>query len=202
MKNFRIISTAALFAALSFTGCENNSKNGGSLTINAKVEDGNSINNFVDEVYAIDYSQEIIIASAPYKNGGFKITLPEKIDERLLFQITDYFEEEIDGGVKVSNKYASITNINHFAGYKNNEDVFAFYLEGGNSEKHVTVFYFYVDTDVQIIGAFEPEWWFQPIKYNMNLKKGWNTVYYIYKGGGIDTRTTQKPDIDLKWCYY
>jgi len=184
--------TAILFTALSFTSCEK-SRNGGSLTIDAKVENGHYLNNSVDEVRAM--WSEIMIASAPFENGGFKITLPEEIDERTLRPITLYFEWEISNGIKISNENVEMTRISYFKAYKNNEYIdadFSFY--GRSKTKYGSVSFIYVDTDVKITGSFKNNG--NTFEYDLDLKKGWNTAYQT--GGGM---TTKKPNIDFKWHF-
>jgi hypothetical protein len=47
------------------------------------------------------------------------------------------------------------------------------------------------------------------IKYNVDIKKGWNIVYTVYTESGTRTSgnattgemTTKKPDYDLVWTY-
>jgi len=189
-----IFFAAILIAALGFTGCGGSDKNGGSLKITAKVENGANYNNLVDEVRAVQSvsGDDITIATAPYKNGGFKITLPEKIDERLLRPTI------MPTGVTVSNTNVKTTALYGFGAYKSN--IFVDALVQFNVELYpqelTLAAYLYVDADVKITGAHALE------TYDCDLKKGWNTVYGIQNFIARSMKyTTKKPKIDLKWYF-
>ena len=216
-----------LIAALSFTSCEN-SKNGGDLTINVKVENGADYNKLVDEVSAINYiytevydpywdywyytRQDFYIATGTYKNGGFKLTLPKQIDNRL-FNNFDY-DIDIPSGVSVSNTNVKTATVDRFKAYKNTEyvdDLFYGYINYTVTNYYeVFVSYIYVDADVKITGSYKyngpyyDEDYTETEEYDANLKKGWNTVYMIYDVTAkkeVQTFTTKKPKADLKWYF-
>ena len=174
-----------LIAALSFTSCES-SKNGGDLTINAKVENGADFNNLVDEVRALggirvktwyyeDWDewyyewQEVIITSGFYKNGGFKLTLPVKeLDIRLLedfdHQLQEfgcYIEDMPSKSISISNKNVNAAIVECFEAYKNNEyvdDLLYGYINYTLAGYNQTFAgYIYVDADVKITGSYTYE---------------------------------------------
>ena len=194
----------ALLAALIFSNCEKyDSKNGGSLTIEVKVQNGENFNNVINEVRAIGYldsNQQVIIASAPFENGGFKITLPKKIDERLLepMYLENYY---IQPSLKVSNRNVNSTVLDVLYGYKNNAYVSIFQVYGENvadNNKIYEIFFTYVDKDVKITGT---QYEYDNIFYIDNdLKKGWNVVY-SYANGNELTVTTKKPNIEVIWYF-
>ena len=219
MKRF-LFSAAILCAVLGFTSC-GDSKNGGDLTVDAKVANGKLVSSQIDEVRAMGYiyseysSNDIIIATAPFKNGGFKIKLPKKIDERLLESMYEDFEDELPEGIIVSNKNVKATYVEEFLAFKNNKEVgyFEYYYESPQIEGGVM--YVFVDGDCKISGSFsEKEEWDGTIykeEYicDLNLKKGWNAVYGSYTStrvGNIYTykeeATTKKPNIDYTWYFY
>ena len=222
---------AILFAALCITGCENRSenngnniedlpdcennfenneddpKNGGCLTINAKVEDGQYLINHVDEVRVIGCIWEssygcydVTIASAPFENGGFTITLPEEIDERLLSKFPDH----VFSILNVSNKDVRTTHFdmsssNNIIACKDDNIMRFEYFE--LSTKNIIVRFLYVDADVIITGLSDS--YYGKKKYDLNLKKGWNTVYEIWKENcSVNIiYTTKKINEELKWYF-
>jgi len=206
-----IFLAAILIAALGFTGCGGSDKNGGSLKIDAKVENGANYNNLVDEVRAVGYinwsggKEDIIIATAPYKNGGFKITLPKKIDDRLLEYYYDMFSEV--PYCTVSNKDVKSTAIEEFQAFKNDSLVGRFYCVYKSPNTTVSCFYLFVDDDCKVSGSFSQtggDGTIVEFIVDLNLKKGWNTTYYIViKRVGIATieLTTKKPAFDLVWYF-
>jgi len=204
-----IFLTAILIAALSFTGCGGFSKNGGDLTITAKAAHGDLLNNQVDEVRAMgnDGSDDIIIATAPFKNGGFKITLPEKIDGRLLepMDLESMFSAVPD--LTVSNKNVVGTEFYNIIAFKNNLMVGAFMFHCSGPTEMGQAFFLLVDGDCKIYGSqTDPvgSSGKSEIIVDVNLKKGWNIWYLtVMQVGNITSVkfTTQKPDLDLKWYF-
>jgi len=213
-----IFLAAILIAALGFTGCGGSDK-GGDLKIDAKVENGANFNSLVDEVravgkmctgkspvyneegeidhYVCDGYQDVIIASAPYKNGGFKITLPKKIDERLLEPISSQYD-----GITISNTNAKGTVLLYLCAYKSNVLVDALMYLNYNlfaSEATVAMF-FYLDSDVKVTGTAIVSG--KTIIHDCNFKKGWNIAYTKANTVTGDSKTTtEKPSIDLKWYF-
>jgi hypothetical protein len=202
---------ATILVALIFAGCDK-SGNGGDLKITASVENGSALNALIDEVRVTEHINEdgegtdVIIATAPFKNGGFTITLPDKIDERLIELLFD----ETPSSITVSNKdVAGIFLIDEFSAYKSNEyvgEIFCGYEQGTETNyMGVRVAYVFVDADVKVTGSYtdpEDEDWTEI--YDVNLKKGWNTVYLIEtedENGWSGTCTTTKPSADLKWYF-
>jgi len=219
-----------LIAALSFTSC-GDSKNGGNLTIDARVSHGDLVNSQVDEVRAMGaisvpatppdwwdewetyYEMQYVeIATAPFKNGGFKITLPkEKIDQRLL-EPMDFkgMEDYLSIKLNISNKDVKGTGVYEFVAYKNNSPVGYFECYYWSPDADGYVEYVFVDGNCKISGSYSEteEWGGKTYKYeftiDLDLKKGWNTVYQYYMKVGnteVEKITTKKPDFDFTWYY-
>ena len=224
MKNF-FFSAAILCAALSFTSC-GNSKNGGDLTIDAKVENGNLVNSQVDEVRAVGYLDgepipvdidndgeidyydypNVIIATAPFKNGGFKITLPKKIDERLIEPLIEDFTEGVPN-VKISNKNVKGAMFERLEAFKNNKLVGTFESSYESGQTGAFPMYMFVDGNCNISGSFSETFGGYKMEETMdvNLKKGWNTVYVVHTEAGTTVTynvTTKKPKYDFTWHFY
>jgi len=212
-----IFSAAILIAALGFTGCEG-SKNGGDLTINAKVKNGNLVK--VDEARAVGYIysetpygyydwNDIIIATALYKNGGFKIKLPkDNIDARLIETID--FEDAFDIDVTVSNNNVKGAMVEGFLAFKNNEEIGEFIFLYYSYDAIGYVLYMFVDSDCKIYGyesdmdQYDGQTYKWEDSVDLDLKKGWNTVYEYYMAVGnseIYKITTKKPELDFTWYY-
>jgi len=211
-----IIFGSILVAALSLASCEN-SKNGGNLTINAKVVNGALYNDFVDEVRAVGTVRttwyNITIATGTYKNGGFKLKLTDEIDERLY---NNYFDFSVlPSGLTVTNTAIKSVWVDYFEAYRKNVYAGSLYHNDGlYTSPHIksnrippgitttSVSYLYVDADVKCTGSYIDEKYGVPLstKVDMDLKKGWNTVYLI-KEEASETLTTKKPDVELKWWY-
>ena len=207
MKRF-LFMAAILIAALGFTGCGNSDK-GGDLKIDAKVKNGANFNALVDQVRAVGYidiegeeSTSVIIATADYKNGGFKIKLPKKIeDERLLYSV----EGSMPDGITVSNKNAKTCAVG-FEAYKNGVYFDELVKTSFNMMllQTAAVSYLFADSDVKISGNTEADTGLFKInmKIDMNLKKGWNTVYSTFSLttlSGLISTTNHK--IDTEWQF-
>jgi len=208
-----IFLAAILIAALGFTGCGGSDKNGGSLKIDAKVSNGDLVNSQVDEVRAIgtiyfgggDW-EDVIIATAPFKNGGFKITLPETFDQRLLYKIN--FESlfpEIPN-ISISDKNVKGMNFWDIYAFKNNLLVGLFRCMYDIPYKEGTLYFMFVYSDCKVVGSHTEAYptYKNEFTVDLNLKKGWNMVYETRTTAG-DTRiyktSTQKPDFDLAWYF-
>jgi len=228
-----IFLAAILIAALGFTGCGGSDKNGGDLKINAKVSHGDLVNDQVTEVrakgwacigkYPVDENdddiidwyectdlQEVTIASAPFKNGGFKMTLPEKIDERLLEDITAFpdYMGTIPAEINISDKNVKGTIVVAFLAFKNNLWVgdFRCIYFSNDHDTEAFLFYSFVDGDCKVSGTVTRT--YGPITskdiFDLDLKKGWNAVYQIQTVAGNTNTvkvTTKKPDFDLTWYF-
>jgi len=210
-----IFLAAILIAALGFTGCGGSDKNGGSLKIDAKVTNGDAINNLVYEVRAVGYisvggeggvSQGVTIATAPYQNGGFTITLPTTIDERLLVPID--FEGTLPTvpNLNVSNKDAKGTIVYELLAYKSNVYVgnFRFICDTPDTEGRAG--FVFVDGNCKVTGSDieETPYGQNEINIDLNLKKGWNTVYLLQTRVGsiyVLKITTKKPNVDFMWVF-
>jgi len=214
-----IFLAAILIAALGFTGCGGSDKNGGDLTITVKVSHGDLVNSQVDEVRAMGYIDlgggswdGIIIATAPFKNGGFKITLPQKFDERLLETID--FEAAFPEitNLTVSNKNVKTTFVNDYylEAFKNNLWAGNFHSDYSTPDTEAYLLYQFVDGNCKVSGSYTKTEVMSGITYkyeqtaDLNLKKGWNTVYIIHVRVGttqVYKVTTKKPDFDIIWHF-
>jgi hypothetical protein len=216
-----VFSATLILVAMCFASCGDKKDDGRELKISAQVTNSDQANSEVDEVRAVGYifgvetpvdydgdgvtdwydydEEEVIIASAPFKNGGFTITLPKKVDERLL----EPMEFDDMEGINVSDKNAKGMEEITLEAYKDNENVGVFECGYEDLTQYVQVVYMFVDRDVKLTGSYtETDGWIFTITYDLDLKKGWNTVYGIEIEEGGGTATTKKPDVNLTWNYY
>ena len=196
---------------------------------NIILEEGNDNNiNQVKIIYESDYHE---IASAPYQNHGFKITLPANVDNQYLGSVVNvlYLQKFEDAGnLKISDKNANCFIVFGVFGYKNNypNSIGIFML--GEETKTLTTYtcWMYVNKDVNVqgsdIGSYN---WSKDDKnhkgnyirtININCKKGWNIIYISESNNetynsATETYTTtyqytyssQKPsNANLKWYGY
>jgi hypothetical protein len=226
----KIYSTFLCLIVLSFglfTSCkdnddENDTKSEQPLTISAAVENGNSYNSKIDSVKVEAYSEtaqnELIIASTPYLNGGFNMTLPYPLDEKYLSN-NILAEDEIPSGMVVSDKTARAT-IADFYGYKSGDKMAdANFIYGGyvtnlsssSLKIEVTqVSIVYCDKPAKLSGSFTQDLDGVSVAFTINLSwsKGWNIFYNIEKStvnlltgeqSGSVNVTQSKPSYGLKW---
>ena len=178
----------------------------GSFVINAQVKNGANFNNLVDEVWAwvddefveLDNNSDYVIAKAPYENGGFKITLPNTFDQRLLFPITVITEDVPSGMITISDNNAKICVISWFEAYKNGHyfDDILEVCPDANMDMDFMVGYFFTDRDVTMTGNYEE------VIINMDLKQGWNAVYMIEDFVSESTMTTERPSFTIEWWFW
>jgi hypothetical protein len=208
-RNFLKTAFVCLFTVVALSSCEkDDDKNdpGGITdnTLTVVVENGNSYNTRIDEVKAEIFEDDepiLTLTSAEYKNGGFTLTLPEDVSSRYL----ESFDDNIPDGVKVSNKNVKMGFMSLEA-YKSNDNVGYFYLGSEDCEGE----FVYVDGDLSITGTVTStdNWWGEEvteiIKYSINLKRGWNTVYFYgtMNGDTYNSECTTTAPAGAKWYFY
>jgi len=188
--------------------------------INAQVANGATYNAFVDEVRAIsgmsveapapegwdvdvdgpyyEY-QEVILATAPYQNGGFKMILPAQFDERLLYSMAD--DGEIPDGLTISDPNVKVCTVDYFGAYKNGEYVDDLVQMSINmlTFELVMINYMFVDRDLRITGTIEEE---GPMVYDINMKQGWNAAFIsMNMMTGAGKITTTLPAVMPLWMF-
>ncbi len=150
-----------------------------------------------------------VIADALYQSNGFTMNLPEILEDKYLFPISD----KIPSGITISDKSVKMAELNSFNALDKNDNEIGEIIYASVGENNgVLVSWIYVDKDVTINGQYkeiddEDE---DIYEYNnCTLKKGWNIAYQsitrTYKSvGRIKTHTmlTQKPSgVNLKWHF-
>ena len=132
----------------------------------------------VDEVRGGVYDELVVLCSAPVSNGQFTLKLPTPSSKYLNPIGLDYAEE-----ISVSDKNAMGLFFEMFS-YKGDEEVGLTYMFPSNLAEETTVEYIYVDRDVTVKGieTVIDEGYKYTLEYNVDFKKGWNTV--ILKGSG------------------
>jgi hypothetical protein len=165
-------------------------------TLTVTVENGNSYNDKIDTVKACNEGDPIesVYVSSAYRNGGFTIKLPETVDDAYL-SVFDYGESDIT----VSNPGIKWTDGFLYA-YKSGEVTGCFEYENISGEYYGWLRY--VNGDVSITGTETDE--YGTVKYNLNLKKGWNIVYWrevSTNGKYLEEATTQATS-GMKWYFY
>jgi len=135
------------------------------------------------------------LASCPFKNGGFKLTLPPIIDDKYLYEWREYLTTASDPKAKIVRNIgiygyssAGISPI----GYVNLRSVNYCCCSGD---------YVYADRDFTVIGkdsVYDDYNSVYTVDYNCYFKKGWNILYHCN-----GKHTTEKPfDVEFKWKYY
>ena len=132
------------------------------------------------------------VAKGDYRNGDFKINLPDNVDDLKPFDL------ELPPKAKVSNKYVMYANSGFIAYNKDDEQVGYFYYTHFFfcEETYVESGVFYFDRDFTITGSDREEdhnW-----SINCNFKKGWNFMFLTHSrnSDGINTVdiTTSEPN--------
>ncbi|MDR2423399.1 MAG: BACON domain-containing protein, partial [Prevotellaceae bacterium] len=138
-----------------------------------------------------------VLATAPYQNGSFTMTLPATIDNKFL----ETFDDAPDG-VTVSAPDAKMLEDLSFDAYNGSELLGGTYL--GTDNENIDVQLFYIDRDCAITGTGTDErnGETETAHYEMNLKAGWNWLYAIFNDDGSMTLTTTKPNnVTVKWFW-
>ena len=219
MKKFFLIGSLCLGICCTFTNCggkDDDDNSGGSpLQVNATVEEGSSYD--IDEVRALiaideEYDEETgnyiwvgkEIAKGSYTGGKFSLNLPATVEDKYLESIEEY--EEYPASISVSDRKAKGTVL-AIVGYKSGKQIGDFYnekyLETETSHSYYDVEYIYVDRNLTITGT-ETDEDGDTYKYSVNMKKGWNLVYYVRTSDedSYTRETTTKAQSGLKWFFY
>lgn len=231
IKNLQLSVIVAIMMMIGFiSACDkkkNNNSSGSSTTVieasNISIEQGSDAS--VTQVKIVAFDEiELEIASAPYQNRGFKITLPASVNNQYLETVADMFE-----GIEVSDPNAKCVAVPYVIAFNNNYPIGMFMLgEETNTQTISNTTYtcwIYVDKDVSVKGsATGSDNWSEPGKThqdsytesaNIICKKGWNIIYTneieketynsatdIYIGEYQITYSNQKPSNNLKWHGY
>lgn len=137
--------------------------------------------------------EDVVIATGEFKNGGFKIQLPETIPGSDLMPVDDWFDIDL-----VSDESAKISwcEPDHVYGYDKDGDFvgdFAF-INGVYIDEGVYILRIYADRDFTVKGNDYYSY------YDCTFKKGWNIVYFDEEEG---TATTTKPSgKTLRWKFF
>ena len=220
MTNFRRLKNvativacfaAALFFSAALVSCNKDDNNGDTgqstltgTSITANVEGGSALNNLIDEVKLVAYNKEnydqfVVLATAKFTNGGFKIDLPGTVPSSVL----ESFDEDFLTDITVSNMNVKTTWAYTKAYDKDGQEIggFYYYKEDGNTG--VIMGLVYAEGDVNITGSSTPH---ENVTstYSVSLKKGWNQVFEIEKELPDDkweyTRTTANQS-GMKWIF-
>jgi hypothetical protein len=145
-----------------------------------------------------DYGRDVI-AQAQYQNNGFTLKLPATLSAKYLRLIA----EDAPDGVAISDKTAKSTGLHDIMAYdKDKSNIGSLYFEGNNEGLH-DVMWLYVDKNVTVKGEYRDEDERVIYKYDMNLKKGWNAVYFTETKSHNFTITSQKPaGVNYSWYFY
>jgi hypothetical protein len=204
-SKFLFVALTSLLTMTVFNSCEkedDDDTGGGGVinnnTITAKVENGSDYNGEINLVKALIVTGERRnpqtghyewtgheVGSSSYSNGGFTLKLLESVDDRYLQPGTD----ELPEGLTISNPDVKIGFVTIVAYDESGAEIGSFELYSEDYEGILL----YADGNVSVTGssAYDDE-----RTYNLQLKKGWNTVYVV----GDDEATTQTPS-RLKWYF-
>jgi len=197
-----LLSTFACETRLPFddnggNGSENSS-NGGAVTINAKIENGDPL----VYVVQVEYSYKDNIAYGRTENGRLIIDLPAIVLERYLTQIvgspTSLWNDI------VSDKYAKRTRYRDISGINKDGKTISFRLRPLTSEL-VSGEYWYFDRDCSMKGTAKFD---VDETYDCSFKKGWNLVYLTgmrnqWGEYSVVSVSTQKPsNLTFGWFWY
>jgi hypothetical protein len=166
-------------------------------TITAKVENGSDYNEEINLVKALIVTGERRnpqtgqyewagheVGSGSYSKGGFTLKLSASVEDQYL----EYLEDEFPDGLTISDPDVKIAFVTIVAYDESGAEIGSFELYSEDYEGILL----YADGNVSITGTSADE---EEMTYNLQLKKGWNTVY-----GNDDRITTQTP-AGLKWYF-
>jgi hypothetical protein len=210
-KKFSMMAFVSLFTVVALCSCNKDEdgkddENGATSkivnnTLTVTVENGNSFNETIHDVKMyVNYTSEdgkIVITSVPYNNGGFTLKLPETIDDMYFttFNITSAGVTISDPNVKIldgdDGTIRACNASGNVIGYFKHENA-----SGGRSVLT------YVNADVSIKGTTD-EFGYEQVKYDVELKKGWNIIYS--QVSSVNDRRVEeisnKVPAGLKWYY-
>jgi hypothetical protein len=203
------MAIVGLFMAVAFNSCdddENNKDNDGNgmtgNTLSDKVENGSSLNGKIDLVKAED-DGDYVMASVPFKDGGFTLELPESPGAQYLEGVAEFLGRSMQN-ITVSAPAAKLYYV-FFTAYKSNESVGSFSYGTADWEGDIM---YYADRDVSITGtstrnSTSGSGFTYIDRYNLHLKKGWNMIYSKYTEGentSENEETTTVP-AGAKWYF-
>jgi hypothetical protein len=171
--NFFITAFVGLFTVIAFNSCikgDNNNNSGSADNIVAvRVKNGDDLNRVIDVVKALigndredGGGNRHVVASAPYKDGGFTLKLSASIDDQYLGKFADNMPKNI----QLSDSDAKGGSV-HLYAYKSEIGAGEFYHGTADWKGYLM----YADRDVSMTGAAGTK------EYDLHLKRGWNMVY-------------------------
>jgi hypothetical protein len=209
-KNFKMMAFVCLFTVAALISCskddDNNGADSGAISnvLTVVVENGSNHNSMIDVVKLLAFGTngEDVLAESDYTDGRFTLNLPNPLGSQYLNPVGDIAPYS---GITVSNRNVKIGDA-ALCAFKENEETGYFYTASGNWEGELV----YVDGDVSITGTYsdtEEEdgvTYTETIRYNMNLKKGWNIFYSksTEDGNTETTEITTTVPAGVKWYFY
>ena len=210
MKKYNLYLIAAiLFVSAAIVSCDkDDDDDDGGLststvgTIDAKVENGNAFNDLIDEVKLVTLGNSgvVVLATAKFSNGGFKIGLPETVPSNVLRS----FDEQggVDEDLEVSNMNVKTTFTSLFAYDEDGDWIGGFFYFKEDATTFVGMQLVYADGDVNITGETTDEDGTET--WSVYLKKGWNQMFFIDKEWPNDkweSTSTTTSQSGLKWYF-
>jgi hypothetical protein len=182
-----LISLMVMMSSTVFTSCNDDDDDEGGDTggnpilgktgaVTITVENGASYSGRIDEVRLV-YGDMTVLSDADYNNGSFTIDLPASFNSKYL----DVVGEDIPVGVKVSNPSVKIGTA-WLTAYKSGKWVGDFYPR--TAEWEGSLMYATGDVSITGTGTLDDN---EKGTFSVNLKQGWNLVYY-----GKYTETTRE----------
>ena len=127
------------------------------------------------EIFDGNSYKDILLEKNAVSNGEFSFKFPTPSDEYL-----DTFDDLISNGITISDKTAKTATWINLNGFKNDEKAGYILLTPSNLTFDIEVGFIYVDKDVKLIGTYERDYeQYDETSiriYDMDLKKGWNTL--------------------------
>ena len=202
MKKSLISLMIALMAIALFSACDKENDSSGGNTPNPSEINAKNVMNSNSEIVSVkavlydeNTDEEVILATSPYQNNGFKLTLKTP-PASCLYSIGDDLEPEM----VISDPKAKIGDVEVAAFNNNDEEIGGFYYWGANTRTYAEANYVYADRNFTIKGKIMDEDEYLG-EYNCSFKKGWNIIYMI---AHFDEETvlitTRKPSgITMEW---
>ena len=176
-------------------------EDGNSFVINATNVVNSNSNIATAKAFVEAVGDDYEVASAEYKNSGFKMNLPASVPDKRLTSAYNWFSGEViyEALEKLSDKNAKITYFDCIYAY--DEDGIEIgtlrqkqdYYDDVDLEE---LYYIYADRNFTIKGTFSD------CEVNCTFKKGWNVFYVYADEDDWYVITTSKPSsINLKWYF-
>lgn len=178
---------------------------GEELKINAQVENGNNYNN-TKRVRA--NGDDYALAVGKYNNGGFTITIPNKVYLGYYSNNIENYFNDYDETLNISNRSAKVLGLNNIQGYSSNSGAWDYEDYVGNficgkieSDAKIYTRYIFVDMAVNVTGTRSN--YYGENNYNLNLKAGWNAIYITETSEDYDINCSYSttPISGLKWYF-